>query len=130
MNRIQLQVTEFHKKFGVPMGERPAMPSEERCVLRTRLMYEELGELEQAFPRFYTSYQGNLEKLADALGDLLYVVFGTAVECGIDMEPIVDEIHKSNMTKDGGGLRADGKVLKGPEYVAPDIAAVLKEQMP
>jgi predicted HAD superfamily Cof-like phosphohydrolase len=69
-----------------------------------------------------------LEKLADALGNLLYVVFGTAVECGIDIEPIVDEIHKSNMTKDGGGLRADGKVLKGPGYVAPDIAAVIRKQ--
>jgi predicted HAD superfamily Cof-like phosphohydrolase len=54
MNRIQSQVTEFHKKFGVPVADRPAMPSIERCVLRTRLMYEELGELELAFPRFYT----------------------------------------------------------------------------
>jgi predicted HAD superfamily Cof-like phosphohydrolase len=126
MNRIQLQVTEFHKKFGVPVGERPAMPPRARCDLRLKLMYEELWELEEALLDTWQGY--DLSAVADALGDLLYVVFGTAVECGIDMQPIVDEIHKSNLTKDGGGQRADGKVLKGPGYVAPDIAAVLEEQ--
>ncbi|MGW8180765.1 MAG: pyrophosphohydrolase domain-containing protein [bacterium] len=61
--------------------------------------------------------------VADALGDLAYVVYGAAISIGIDLDSVVDEIHRSNMTKlnpDGTPvLREDGKILKGPNYEPP-----------
>lgn len=62
---------------------------------------------------------------ADALGDLLYVVFGAAVTFGIDMGPIFDEIHRSNMTKIGGPVRPDGKRLKPATYEPPNLKPLL-----
>jgi len=67
----------------------------------------------------------NKVKVADALGDLLYVVYGAALEWGIPLDDVVAEIHRSNMTKDVGATRADGKITKGPGYEPPDLAAVL-----
>lgn len=70
--------------------------------------------------------------IADALADLVYVVYGTAVEYGINMQPISDEVHRSNMSKlgeDGKAIhRVDGKVLKGPNFTPPDLATIIKNQ--
>lgn len=67
--------------------------------------------------------------VADALGDLIYVIYGMALEIGYDLRKVVAEIHASNMTKLGRDgrpvLRSDGKVLKGPDYVKPNIPAAL-----
>lgn len=68
-------------------------------------------------------------EVADALGDLVYVIYGFALEMGYDLRKVVQEIHGSNMTKlgeDGKPIyREDGKVLKGPNYMKPNIAAAL-----
>lgn len=68
-------------------------------------------------------------EIADALGDLVYVIYGFALEMGYDLRAVIKEIHASNMTKlgeDGKPIyREDGKVLKGPNYVKPNIPAVL-----
>ena len=68
--------------------------------------------------------------VADALGDLLVVVYGTACAFGINMDPISDEIHRSNMTKFIGGVKktAAGKYLKGDHYSAPNLAPLLATQ--
>lgn len=119
MNTIQRKVQKFHEAFGAPVGEKPQMISRERFELRKRLIEEELVEYMIAFE------QGDLVEVADALGDLLYVVFGTAVEHGLPMGAIVAEIHESNMSKlgeDGKPIyREDGKVLKGPNFRLPDL---------
>lgn len=69
-------------------------------------------------------------EVADALGDLIYVIVGFGLELGYDLRDVLAEIHASNLTKaDEDGkpiLREDGKVLKGPNYVEPDIAAALQ----
>ena len=73
------------------------------------------------------------QEVADALGDMLYILCGTIISHGLQdkMEYIFDEIQRSNMSKlDTNGkpiYRDDGKVMKGPHYFKPNIAAILKE---
>lgn len=71
----------------------------------------------------------NGTEVADALGDLVYVIYGFALEMGYDLREVIREIHASNLTKLGEDghpiLRDDGKVLKGPNYMPPNIPAVL-----
>lgn len=121
---MQESVQEFHEKFGAPVALEPTLIPKERAILRIRLIQEELQEYADAVD------SGDLVEIADALGDLLVVVFGTAVEHGINMGPVFSHIMESNMSKLGEDgkpiLREDGKILKGPGYFAPDIAPILK----
>jgi predicted HAD superfamily Cof-like phosphohydrolase len=72
------------------------------------------------------------ELVAHELADVVYVAYGTALVHGIDLDEVIAEIHRSNMTKLGPdgqvARRADGKVLKGDHYRAPDVSAVLRRQ--
>lgn len=123
MNKMQEQVREFHQKFGHPVAYSPKRLTYGRGILRLDLIYEEYAEYKNALA------QDNLVEAADALGDLLYVVFGAAIEHGFDMEKVVDEIHRANMSKlgsDGKPIYAsNGKVLKGPDYQPPNLKEVL-----
>jgi predicted HAD superfamily Cof-like phosphohydrolase len=95
----------------------------DQALLRQALIEEEVGELADAVRA------GDVVGVADALADIVYVAYGTAHVYGIDLDAVLDEVHASNMTKLGADgrpvRRADGKVLKGPHYRPPDIAAVL-----
>ncbi len=116
-------VQEFHKAFGAPLGDEPQLIPEDRAALRVKLIQEELDEYEKALS------EGNLVEAADALGDLLVVVYGSMGEHGFDDEIIRDAIHESNMSKldeDGNPIVSDGtdgfplgKILKGPNYFTP-----------
>lgn len=66
--------------------------------------------------------RGDVVGVADALGDLAYVVYGAALHFGIDLDAVVAEIHRSNMTKTPAG---NGKAVKGPEYRAPDLRKIV-----
>ena len=98
--------------------------SAERLDLRMDLIKEEVKELDDAV------IDRNEVEMADALGDIIYVVVGFAIELGINLNDVVAEIQASNMTKlgdDGEVIRRDdGKILKGPNYKRPDIKGVLK----
>lgn len=98
--------------------------TDERLQLRLDLLTEEAKELEDA-----VGVRDEVE-MADALGDIIYVAVGFALELGIDLGDVVQEIQASNMTKldaDGNVVRReDGKVLKGPDYKKPDIKSVLR----
>lgn len=142
MNKWQLMVREFHEKSECTINKKPKQISEADCMLRLKLIAEELDELAKAMgfrmfsgsaPQtkplklFNASY--NLVEIADALGDLLYVVLGTAVTCGIDIEPIFEEIHRSNMTKFIDGYRReDGKWIKGPSYTPVNLKPIIDAQ--
>lgn len=119
------QVQEFHNKFGLPVGKTPQFLTNDRTELRWDLLEEELDELNDAYD------DGDLVGIADAIGDAIYILLGTAVEHGIPIDEVFDEIHRSNMSKldeDGKPIyREDGKVLKGPNYIKPDIARILNE---
>ena len=56
------------------------------------------------------------------------MLLGCAISYGIDLRPVWDEVQKSNMSKDTGDKRGDGKVIKGPNFQPPDIISILEEQ--
>ncbi|MFZ9003410.1 MAG: hypothetical protein ACO20F_10465 [Robiginitalea sp.] len=119
-------VAEFHRAFGLGIKDQPSaeLPLEKN-LLRYKLMREENEEYLDAATR------GDLVEVADALGDMLYILCGTILEHGMQdkIEEVFSEIQRSNMSKlgpDGKPIyREDGKVLKGPEYFEPDIKTVL-----
>lgn len=120
----QQKVKEFQKAFNSNVGIASELPDSSERELRIKLLKEEFEE--------YIDGENNndLVEIADALGDMLYIIYGTAVSYGIPLEEIFDEIHRSNMSKlgeDGNPIfREDGKVLKGPNYFKPDISKYLK----
>jgi predicted HAD superfamily Cof-like phosphohydrolase len=94
--------------------------NEATAKLRYDLIDEELQELKQAQKR------EDIIWIADAIGDLLYVVYGCAVAYGIPAQQVFDEVHRSNMSKFiDGHRREDGKWIKGPSYSPPDLRKVL-----
>ena len=125
MNQEQRMVHQFHEHFGLASSTRPALPAARTHRLRTLLIDEELAEFRNA------GEAQDLVGVADALADMLYAVYGAAEEYGIDLEPVFEEIHRSNMSKGQPlcGCRPDGKVLKGPNYSPPRVREVLKQQV-
>ncbi len=122
MHEAQTMVQEFHKAFDLHRAERPCVPDAQTVVLRARLIQEEFDELREAMQA------GHLPHIAKELADLLYVVYGTAVAFGIDMEPVFREVQRSNMSKVGGSKRDDGKWVKPPTYSPAEIEPVLERQ--
>jgi predicted HAD superfamily Cof-like phosphohydrolase len=122
-NNDHFKVLEFHKTYNMPAPLEVGFPAPERVQLRLDLIEEEYKELQDAVAA------GDMVETADALGDLIYVVYGMAIELGIPLPDVVEEIHRSNMSKlglDGHPIyRYDGKVLKGPHYTPPNISSVL-----
>ena len=122
---LNKQVGEFHRACEVEERERPGMVDRATQRFRIGLIEEELEELIAACA------VDDIVEVADALGDIAYVVYGMARVYGIDLDEVTDEIHRSNMTKTTGGKverREDGKVLKPAHYQAPDLDSVLRGQ--
>ena len=132
VSRAQAQVQAFHETFGHPVGVGPDamdLQSEEafdRLSARGDWIQEEVDEYRAAV------HAGDMVEVVDALVDILYFVYGTAVELGVNLTPAFDEVHRSNMAKVwGDGLvhyREDGKVQKPEGWLPPDIGAVLETQ--
>lgn len=116
-------VREFHSRLNLPIRSTPTVdiPLDERD-LRVRLIFEEADEFAGA------TRDADLAEIADALADLVYVTYGAALHYGIDLDTAVAEVHISNMSKvnrrQGTSMRADGKVLKGPSYRAPELLVI------
>lgn len=122
MTDEQRMVSEFHRTFGILTAAAPTVPDDNTRTLRVRLIEEEFDELKAAMEH------GDLPAMAKELADLLYVVYGTAVSYGIDMEPVFREVHRSNMSKVGGHKRADGKWVKPAHYSPASIEPILTAQ--
>ena len=118
----QSMVEGFHRLFDIVVQQTPGLIDERTRTLRERLIQEEFEELKEAMGK------EDLVAIAKELADLLYVVYGTAVSYGIDMEPVFREVHRSNMSKVGGYKREDGKWVKPPTYSAAAIQPLLAEQ--
>ncbi|MDA9234699.1 nucleoside triphosphate pyrophosphohydrolase family protein [Polaribacter sp.] len=119
-------VHKFHTAFKLNIQDTPTVAiAEDRKKLRFELMKEENEEYLEA------AENNDLVEVADALGDMLYILCGTIIEHGMQdkIEEVFHEIQRSNMSKlgeDGSPIyREDGKVLKGPNYFKPNIAAIL-----
>jgi len=120
-------VKEFHLAFGIGYSEIPRGDlGESKNILRYNLMKEENEEYLEAVQN------DDKVEIADALGDMLYILCGTIIEHGLQhkIEEVFDEIQRSNMSKlgeDGKPIyREDGKVMKGPNYFKPDFSVILK----
>jgi predicted HAD superfamily Cof-like phosphohydrolase len=117
----------FHQTYKIGFSNQPiASLGENKNSLRYNLIKEENEEYLQAVQ------DNDLTEIADALGDMLYILCGTIIEHGLQdkIEAVFDEIQKSNMSKlgeDGQPIyRADGKVIKGPNYFKPNFEMILK----
>jgi len=117
-------VEDFMRAFSQEVLTEPELPEKATQELRVDLIAEELQELEDALR------DEDLIGVADALTDLVYVVYGAGHAFGIDLDSCFEEVHSSNMSKLGPGgtpiYREDGKVLKGDNYREPDLATVLE----
>ncbi len=122
MTDEQTMVEDFHRKFEILIQTAPANPTDETKELRIRLIQEEFDELKESMAT------GNLASVAKEMADLLYVVYGTAVSYGIDMKPVFQEVHRSNLSKVGGYKRADGKWMKPPTYSPAKLEPILEAQ--
>jgi len=118
----------FHDTFKIGNRYEPtARVSEEEYMLRYNLIKEENDEYLEACKN------GDIVEIADALGDQLYILFGTILRHGLQhkIEEIFDEIQRSNMSKlDENGqpiFREDGKILKSNLYFKPDIKSILEK---
>lgn len=118
----------FHRTFGMGVStEIRADLGEAKNTLRFNLMDEENREYLEAVNN------NDVVEMADALGDMLYILCGTILEHGMQhkIQEVFQEIQRSNMSKLGADgkpiYREDGKVLKGPNYFKPDISGILKK---
>jgi len=116
----------FHNSFGLGVSKTMrAGLGKEKNLLRFNLMDEENKEY------FEAANNSDLVEVADALGDMLYILCGTILEHGMQhkIEEVFEEIQRSNMSKLGADgkpiYREDGKVLKGPNYFKPNIESIL-----
>jgi len=123
MNEEQMMVREFHKTFDLPVSDHPITLSKSAALRRVTVMLEELSEIATALG------EGDMEKIIDGLCDLQYFAYGTAVEMGIDLEPCFREVHRSNMTKEGGYKNELGKWVKPDTYEEPKLLPIINSQM-
>lgn len=152
MNKMAA-VREFMQAAEQPTADTPHIPPLAQRLLRINLIAEELAELAAASgiavaihtrgPEDNPTYDyfssragpgikpdGDVIDIADALADLLYVVYGAAVTYGIDIGQVFDAVHRSNMSKFiDSYTRSDGKLMKGPSWQPPNIQAILDAQM-
>ena len=130
MNKQIKRVEEFHRIYKLGNSEKPIGKLEnQKENLRFDLMKEENEEYLEA------AKNGDIVEVADALGDMMYILCGTIIEHGMQhiIEEVFDEIHRRNLSKlDENGnpiYREDGKVIKGPNYFPPDIKKIMKKYL-
>ena len=130
MNKQIKCVEEFNRIYKLGNSEKPIGKLEnQKENLRFELMKEENDEYLEA------AKNGDIVEVADALGDMMYILCGTIIEHGMQhiIEEVFDEIHRSNLSKlDENGkpiYREDGKVIKGPNYFPPDIKKIMKKYL-
>lgn len=115
-------VREFHAKFKVHTNPEADIFVSKLVVLRLELISEEYEEL------FAAVLNHDIIDVADALADLVYVIYGTAIAFRIDLDAVLEEVHRSNMTKylpEGSDPSIPHKISKGADYSPPNLAPIL-----
>ena len=117
------KVKTFMNTYGQEVKERATFPENKIVQLRIDLIEEELNELKEAVKN------NDIVEVADALTDILYVTYGAGHSFGVDLDKCFDEVQQSNMSKlgvDGKPIyNESGKVMKGPDYFAPDLTKII-----
>ena len=117
-------VGDFMEAFGQNCELVPTLSDYNTRELRLSLIEEEFSEFKQAIE------DRDIVDVADALTDMLYVIYGAGHSFGIDLDECFAEVHYSNMSKLENGkpvYREDGKVLKGKDYFPPNLEEILGE---
>lgn len=124
MQRLMEMVHDFMTAAEQRIGKEPGDVRKKDADLGLRLITEEFAELQMALER---EGEEALPEIADALGDLLYVVTWTALAFGFPMVEIMEEIQRSNMAKFGPGARKaeNGKMLKPPGWTPPNLEPLI-----
>ena len=116
-------VKDFHEQVVLDnFQEQPYIPKQQLKLLRGELIIEEICETLDAIDK------DDIVAIADGICDSIVVLLGTAITYGIDIRPVWNEVHKTNMAKKGGKIREDGKLLKPDGWEPPDIERIIKEQ--
>lgn len=124
MKSLLQDVREFREACGLPIATKVGFPSRECVELQQRLLREEYLEWIAA------SSERDMVEVADALADMIYIIVGTALEFGIPLDRVWDEVQRSNMAKvdpETGRVarRDDGKILKPKNWEGPRISEAL-----
>ena len=118
------KVGKFMKTFGQEVKTKPGLSNNKINKLRIDLIDEELNEFKEAIKN------NDLKEAVDALTDILYVTYGAGHAFGVNLDECFDEVQRSNMSKlgeDGKPIyNQAGKVMKGPNYFAPDLNKFLR----
>lgn len=126
MDKEQKMITDFMNMSHQVVRNSPTTDiSEKEKMLRIRLIVGEVSELIDAISL------DDIVEIADAIADTLYVIKGAANVYGIDLEPVFNEVHRSNMTKEYSqeNLDKSGKILKGPKFSPPRLHEILQQQV-
>jgi predicted HAD superfamily Cof-like phosphohydrolase len=125
--KLMEMAREFHEQYDCPIADAPGLPSREEMEVRWNLLYEEWGEYsseDRGRPE-----DDDLVAIAKELADMVYVIAGTALVYGFNLDDVLAEVHRSNMTKLGADgkpiYRADGKVMKGPSYEEARVGEII-----
>lgn len=124
MRKVLQDVKDFHDGCGIPVAPTPSFPADDRVDLRNKLLTEEYNEY------FRGIENRDIVEVADALADMVYIIAGTALEFGIPLDRVWDEVQRSNMTKIDpvtGQVRrrSDGKIQKPDGWQPPNIKKVM-----
>lgn len=112
-------VEDFHRKFDALVSNQPSLIPEDRAKNRYDLMASEVQEYMEG------TENADIENIAKELADILYAVFGTIVEHGLQekMQDVFEAVHASNMSKD----YHEYKMIKGDSYYEADIGRILSK---
>ena len=106
--------------FGQEVRTKASFPNDKITKLRIDLIREELSELDEAIDK------KDIQEVADALTDILYVTYGAGHAFGVNLDKCFEEVQNSNMCKLGSDgkpiYNEHGKVMKGPDYFKPDLS--------
>lgn len=132
ITELMSDVRAFHRACDIPIADGPKLPGVHRLILRADLIYEESGETIRALGVLRQIIRSGstlddeearayYEEVADGLVDTIYVCIGAALELGIPLDRVWTEVQAANMRKGDGPVREDGKKLKPPGWVGPDV---------
>jgi len=115
MTPEQKKVRDFHEMVDMLICKKPTNPSGGMRLFKVKTIQKKLDKLKNAFQ------VNDLIEMADALGDLLYIVYGVGVSLGIDLEPVFNEVHRSNMTKKDG--------FNSDDQIYTNLESIIEEQL-
>lgn len=120
------KIKEFHVTMEGTVPVAPKMPSKRLLNLRKTLIREEYDEVSEQFDQLINDEHSDMTSLIHELTDLLYVTYGAIWACGVDPDPVLEEVHSANMRKLDGPRRADGKILKPEGWRPANVGQVIE----